>query len=125
MKRGRKSSASNVVSIAVFGQRPTLTASRPLNRQEKEIFALVDREHQHLRRLDSPLVTLYAIAVAKTLTSKNIETFEIYARISGSLATKLRLTPQAGMSSMTAGRRYQGPPASMNKPWDGQEDEGA
>jgi hypothetical protein len=119
-QRGRKSAASNVVSIAAIGIRPTIIPSRPLTKPERDIFNLVVREHRHLRTFDAPLLTGYAIACVKMLTIKDPTDFEKIARVAMSLATKLRLTPQSVMRADALGRRYADAEQSsgLRKPWD-------
>jgi hypothetical protein len=120
MKRGRKSAAdANVVSIGVTNYRPTLTPSRPLTKQEKQIFDLVVREHRHLRTFDAPLLTGYAIACGKMMKLKDPTAFEKVSRVAMALATKLRLTPQSSMQSVQLGRRYaQQLEPGERRPWD-------
>jgi hypothetical protein len=122
MKRGRQSAAdANVVPLGVTNKKPTLTPSRPLTKQEKQIFDLVVRDHRHLRTFDAPLLTGYAIACAKMITLKDPVGFEKVARVAMSFATRLRLTPQSGMQSVQLGRRY-AEPYSGRKPWERDED---
>jgi hypothetical protein len=116
-QRGRQSTAAKVVSLVATNQRPTLTPCRPLTKPEKQIFDLIVRDHRHLRTFDAPLLTGYAMACAKMLTTKDPTDFDKIARVAMALATKLRLTPQSGMQSVQLGRRYHEPPSRRN-PWD-------
>jgi hypothetical protein len=124
MKRREKMPRASAASLAVIASkvgatnnRPTLTPSRSLSKQEKQIFDLVVREHRHLRAFDAPLLTGYAVACAKMLTLDDPTDFEKVARVAMSLATRLRLTPQSGMQPVQLGRRY-AKPESGPRPWD-------
>jgi hypothetical protein len=117
-QRGRQSAAANVVPLAATSNRPTLTPSRPLTKQEKQIFDLVVKEHRHLRTFDAPLLTGYAIACAKMIKLKDPTAFEKVARVAMSFATKLRLTPQSSTQAVTLGRRYAQQPNGERRPWD-------
>src|SRR5947209_15388747 len=105
MQRGRKSIASNIVSIAGIGHRPTITPSRPLSKSEKQIFNVIIAGHQHLRAMDAPLLTTYVAACAKMLMTKDVSDFEKLVRVALALGTKLRLTPQAVLQARSLGRK--------------------
>jgi len=124
-QRGRKSAASNVVSIAAIGIRPTLTPCRPLSRSEKRVFDLVAKEHQHLRAIDAPLLTGFVIACAQMFTTKDASDFEKMARVALSFATRLRLSPQSITQPRTLGRHYADAAESsgLPKPWEMPDDD--
>jgi hypothetical protein len=109
MQKGRKNRFSNVISLAATSDKPKLTASRPLNKAERDIFNLVVREHRHLRVLDQPLATAYAIACAAMLSSTKSADFERATRAAVSLGRSLRLTPLSVMRSDALGRKYADP----------------
>ena len=120
-QRGRKSAASNVVSIAANSRKPTIIPSRSLSKSEKQIFNVIIEGHHHLRSMDAPLLTTYVAACAKMLVTKDIADFEKLVRVALACATKLRLTPQAVLQPRSLGRKYADAAESSGlwrKPWD-------
>jgi hypothetical protein len=116
-QRGRQSTEAKVLHLPVTNERPQLIPSRPLTKEEKRIFDLILRDHRHLRSFDAPLLTAYAVACARMLSTRDSDTFDKMTRLAISLATRLRLTPQSGMQSVQLGRRYADTPRKRN-PWD-------
>jgi hypothetical protein len=84
--------------------KPTL----PLTPEQRGIFDIVVDAHTHLVEGDGPLVTLYAISLAKAAKlakGKDVAAFERAARVALATAVKLRCTPQSSIDPVTAGRR--------------------
>src|SRR5215510_5694320 len=107
MKRGRAGIAHlSVVGSDTTSTRPPLTPLEPLKTAERKIFDLVVRENPHLRLTDVPLVMAFARASAGTFNSDTAVDFEKLARVTMSLATKLRISPQSRHDPKTLARRH-------------------
>jgi hypothetical protein len=104
----RKSAASNIVSLAATTPRPVLTPiGLPLSKPERAFFDFVARTNNHLKVSDSPMVMLLAVSIVRAMKarSKGGETFEKELRAALAVARSLRVTVQATMHPITAGRR--------------------
>ena len=118
MKRGRPSAAHlSVVPSDLTGARPTLTPLQPLKADEKQVFDLAVRENAHLRPTDIPLLMGFARASAGLFKVDTAADFEKLARVTMSLAAKLRISLQSRHDPKTLARRYADAHTGP-KPWD-------
>jgi phage terminase small subunit len=107
-QRGRKSAAL-LTFPAVDGSRPRITAPASLTKSERSLFAQLAADAGHLAQSDAPLLASYVQAVLLSRRAGrdpgSIDAWEKVTRVMTSLATKLRLTPQARTDPKTVGRR--------------------
>jgi hypothetical protein len=102
MQPGRKSAASLELKLASNRTRPKPDPT--LQPQEQTIFNEVVAGNPHLLEGDGLLLSLYARALSKAMRSRDVAGFERAARVALTIATKLRLTPQASCEPKTVGR---------------------
>jgi hypothetical protein len=124
-QRGRKS-AANVVALSVNGLSPRLTAPPGLSTAERSLFnELIGAcDPRHFVRSDLPLLvsfvqaTLLSRRAASKLTKdpRMVRTWETATRMQATLATRLRLAPQARTDPKTIARQQ--PAYHGAKPWD-------
>ena len=118
-QRGRKSAASLVV---VSGAPPRLEPPADLSDEEKALFLeLVNAcSPRHFVESDKPLLISFvqATLLARGSAGKAmlISTWEKAVRVQATLATRLRLAPQARMDPKTVGRFQQN--SGGPRPWD-------
>jgi hypothetical protein len=127
LQRGRKS-LDHVVSLGVDGVRPRVTAPPDLTRPERALFneLVASVDPRHFVTSDVPLLVSF---IQSTLLSRRaavkmeknidwIKPWEAATRMQ-SLATRLRLAPQARTSPMTASRHaaYQPQPEVKSEKW--------
>ena len=106
-QRGRKS--ADVLSFpAVDGSRPRITPPAGLTKAERSLFTELAADAGHLVQADAPLLAAYTQAVILSRRAgrdpARIEAWERITRVMASLATKLRLTPQARTDAKTTAR---------------------
>ena len=111
-KRGRPSASSlNVVPLGVPASRPKLSPPSLLTKGERSLFAETTSTNPHLRAADAPLLAAYVQALSKTFRlarrsdPASVAAWEKSARVSISLATKLRITAQSQVHPESAGRQ--------------------
>jgi hypothetical protein len=130
-QRGRKSLAANVVSLSVDGSPPRLTAPSGLSTAERRLFneLISATDPRHFVESDLPLLvsfiqsTLLSRRAASKLTKDPgmVRTWETATRMQATLATRLRLAPQARTDPKTIARQQQHPYHGP-KPWDDDDD---
>ena len=109
-QRGRKSVAANVVALDVTGSPPRLTAPPGLSKAEQATFneLIANCDPRHFVKSDLPLlVSFVQITVMARRTAKRpglLAAFERAVKLQATLATRLRLAPQARLTCRTAGR---------------------
>ena len=111
-QRGRKSAA--LLSFPeVDGGRPRITPPASLTKAERFLFIELAADAPHLVPADAPLLGAYCQAVLLSRRTGRdpvrVEAWERATRVMTSLATKLRLTPQARTCPKSIGRQQQGP----------------
>jgi len=119
VKRGRKTSASNIISLAPNPSRPKVNPPSTLTEPEKRLFAETLDAFPHLDRSDSTLLASYAQATVKAMKlakGNNIKGWDIAVRTQLALARSLRLTHQARTAPQTLGRRMADQP-KVPAPW--------
>ena len=124
MKRGR-TSAAELVSVRVDGQPPPLDPPACLSKDERALFEEIVSacSTRHFVASDAPLLVGYvqAIALARNAIGKAatnteaLQTWEKATRMMATLATRLRLAPQARIDPKTLGR-MQAP--KTRPPWE-------
>jgi hypothetical protein len=130
-QRGRKSIAANVVPLNVDGSPPRLIPPSDLSTDERALFVeLVGAcDPRHFVKSDLPLLisfvqsTLLSRRAAAKMTKDAgmVKTWETATRMQATLATRLRLAPQARTDPLTIARQ-QAAYHSGRKPWDREED---
>jgi hypothetical protein len=124
---GRRSSAANVVELTTTETRPRLTPPPTLSKQERAIFTATAIANPHLTASDAMLLSLFVQGYTKTLTlgsQPGVADWEKAARMTATLATKLRLTPQSTQDPQTLGRRRaDAKPSPIDAFLDGLEDD--
>lgn len=131
-KRGRQSAAANVVPLSLTGLPPRLTAPVGLRTDEQTLFnELVGAcDPRHFVKSDVPLLISY---VQSTLLSRRtaadleadprvITIWEKATRMQATLATRLRLAPQARTDPKTLARQ-QTAIQSVRSPWDAEDND--
>jgi len=107
-QRGRKS-AELLTFPAVDGSRARITPPSSLTKLERSLFTELAADAGHLVQADAPLLASYVQAVILSRRAgrdpRRIDTWEVSTRLMGSLATKLRLTPQSRTDPKTLTRR--------------------
>ena len=131
-QRGRKS-AANVIALNVSTLAP-LTAPSALSRAEKTLFnELVGSCHpEHFVKSDLPLLISYVQSTllsrcAATKLAKDpsmVTVWEKATRMQATLATRLRLAPQARSDPKTVGVRQRNARLGL-APWHGRNDDDA
>jgi|SRR5882757_6983242 len=126
-QRGRKSMAANVVPLSVNGLPPRLTAPSGLSTAERRLFTelISATDPRHFVESDLPLLvsyiqsTLLSRWAAAKLTSDPgiVAIWEKATRMQATLATRLRLAPQARTDPLTIARRQAATQSGTN-PWD-------
>lgn len=122
MQRGRKSLEALATPVLVEGKPPPLEPPKHLNAAERKLFreliAVVDT--RHFVKSDLPLLTTFVQATLMARFAahdpEQIATWERAARVQATLATRLRLAPQARTDPKTIARQqqeYRGP-----RPWE-------
>jgi hypothetical protein len=118
-QRGRRSAASNIVHLAASEPRPKLTPCKPLSKTEQKVFNLIVEENRHLRPIDTPLLTGYAVACAGMFTLKDPIAFDKISRVALALARSLEISPKARLHSSELKRTYRDQADStVHRPWD-------
>jgi hypothetical protein len=115
MKPGRRSkaeieasSAFNVLSPTFSRSTSRLTAPASLTDDERSLFQEQAALWPHLSEGDAPMLATYcqAITLARAAAREpNVDAFDKVARLQATLATKLRLTPQARTDPKMLARR--------------------
>jgi hypothetical protein len=113
-QRGRKPNL-NVVELGVTTARPRPIAPSILTKAERQLFTETAAAHLHLVPGDAPLLALYVqglVKVQRLAKKADVAAWEKAVRAVLSMATKLRITPQATVHPESAGRkRPQLPPS--------------
>jgi hypothetical protein len=107
LQRGRKSSASNVVSLRPTAARSRLTPPLPLSTAERAIFHHTATQHPHLKAGDAMVLTAFAQAAARShKLAKRDDTiaWEKAVRAMLALARSLRLTQVSKTRAETLSR---------------------
>jgi hypothetical protein len=116
-ERGRKS-ASVLAFPAIEAPRPRLNPPQGLTKAERSLFAEIADSAQHLMPTDAPLLASYVQATIASRRSardpSKADHWERATRLQATLATKLRLTPQARCDPKKLGRQEPSGPA----PWE-------
>jgi hypothetical protein len=107
MKPGRQNIEDKVITLVPNESRPRLSPCRRLTKAEQQVFNLACAENRHLRAIDTPLLTTFAIATAKTYTKLKVEDFDKLVRLSLAIARSLRLTQQSRTNPLTLSRAQQ------------------
>jgi len=123
MQRGRKT-ADHLTALSLSGDPPRLLPPAHLDHSERRLFVELTEacSPRHFVPSDAPLLANY---VSATLLSRfavkkaakdpaMLALWEKATRIQASLATRLRLSPQARLDPKTVGRQ---PPTVLRKPW--------
>ena len=131
-QRGRQSAAANLVPLSVDGRPPRLTTPPGLRTDEQTLFnELVGAcDPRHFVKSDIPLLISY---VQSTLLSRDaaaklendprlVAVWEKATRMQATLATRLRLAPQARTDPKTIARQ-QTAVLSGPAPWDAEDDQ--
>ncbi len=121
MKRGRKTPLDDILPLDPTGQRSRLSPLGNLTKDEEALFDLIAAENRHLTPLDTPMLTAFAQAAAKTfeLSKKHdVQSWERSARIMAMLATRLRITPQSTATAQTLARHRRDQPPDHTPPWE-------
>jgi hypothetical protein len=111
MKRGRKSSAELIALPNVTGAPPRLSPPTYLTAAEKKFFVNLINAcgPKHFVESDLPLLTSYTqaslLARAAARKPKDIAIWEKAVRVQATLATRLRLAPQARTDPRTIARQ--------------------
>jgi|SRR6516164_7071026 hypothetical protein len=118
LQRGRKSSASTVVSLAATGSRSALNPPTSLTKEEKAAFTdlVASVDYRHLSQADMPLLISYiqaSIKARKLARTTDIANWERAVRAQMALARSLRLTVQARVNPKTLTRRLPETPPSF------------
>ena len=109
-QRGRRS-AANLVTLHVDGAPARLEPPVCLNNRERKLFSelIAACDPCHFVESDLPLLTSFAQATVLAQTTANdpdkIETWALAVRLQATLATRLRLAPQARTDPKTIARR--------------------
>jgi len=112
-QRGRKSAAN--IALNVDGTPPRLEPPAYLEHDERTLFSelIASCDARHFVESDLPLLTSF---VQATLLARGtardplqVAVWEKAVRMQATLATRLRLAPQARMDPKTIGRRMQSP----------------
>ena len=119
MKRGRKS-AELIALPDVQGRPPRLVPPSYLNGAEKKLFnELVNScDPRHFVESDKPLLVAYVqsalLSRATAHKPEDVAVWEKATRMLATLATRLRLAPQARSNPLTVARRQ---PPTRSPPW--------
>jgi hypothetical protein len=126
----RKSAFDNIVPLGFTGLPPRLTAPSGLSIEERNLFnELVGAcDPRHFVKSDRPLLVSYVQSTLLSRTAaakmtKNVDwvkTWETATRMQATLATRLRLAPQARTDPLTIARQqaaYHSGPSESEEPW--------
>jgi hypothetical protein len=116
MQRGRKNQFENIVPLGVNGLPPRLTAPSGLSAAERTLFnELVGScDPRHFVKSDRPLLVSYVQSTLLSLSSFKqmkgdpdmVTVWEKATRMQATLATRLRLAPQARTDPLTIARQH-------------------
>ncbi len=119
-----KSAASNLIPLPTTGPGSKLTAPPFLSKSEASLFSQTAIANPHLTSSDVPLLACYVQGLVKgqkLVKQADVAAWEKCMRVVLSMATKLKLTPQALHPDTVARRKRDAPKGPT--PWRGDDEE--
>ena len=125
--RGRRSAASNVVPLNVSGDPKRLSPPSFLTKPERDLFVELvgSLDPRHFVTSDLPLLHSFiqATLAARSGTDKSIERWQMAVKLQNTLATRLRLAPQARSDPAKVARQAaKQADQRLKAPWGGMKD---